>query len=133
MTEVCPCGCGKTLDQVAWQSWNVNEDGDPVTGHYYLADDYTQTATQRTVISGHKVMLDLRGHKLTTEKGRLFLIYGYAAVIDTVGGGRLCAASTGTANGGAVMIAWDAVAMNDALDATFEMYNCTATMEKDKS
>ena len=129
--KTCTCGCGNMLDAVQWEPWDPNTTG-LVGGHFYLDGDYTH-AKQYQINSGVRVVLDLRGHKLTTEKGRLFLIYGYAAVIDTVGGGRLCAASTGTANGGAVMIAWDAVAMNDALDATFEMYHCTATLEKDKS
>ena len=128
---ICTCGCRTALNAVQWEPWDPNTTG-LLGGHFYLDRDYTHTK-QYQINSGTRVVLDLRGHKLTTEKGRLFLIYGYAAVIDTVGGGRLCASATGTANGGAVMVGWDAVAMNDELDATLAIYNCTATLEKDKS
>ena len=130
--SLCTCGCGQTLENVTWQVWDPNTRGDPINGHYYLEKDYTHSK-QYTVKSGVRMVLDLRGHKLTTSNSRLFLVYGYAAVIDTVGGGRLCANATGSANGGAILIAWDAVAMNDEQDATFALYNCTATLEKGTS
>ena len=127
VTEQCPCGCGQTLDQVSWQPWNVNVDGDPVTGHYYLADDYAQTTSQRTVISGHSVVLDLRGHTLTTDEyRRLFLIYGYMAVLDTVGGGKIMSKTSGSAYGGVIM-----VTVNETLDATFELHSGTLTVDPD--
>lgn len=125
---LCSCGCGQALKDVTWQLWDPATNGNPINGHYYLDGDYVQPS-QYTVQSGVRMVLDLRGHKLTTATSRLFLVYGYAAVIDTVGGGRLSAKASGTANGGAVILAWDAVAMNDEMDATFAMYNCTATLE----
>ena len=130
--SICTCGCGQALENVTWQLWDPNTSGNPINGHYYLDRDYSHNK-QYTVQSGVRMVLDLRGHKLTTDNNRLFLVYGYVAVIDTVGGGRLCANATGSANGGAVLIAWDAVAMNDEQDATFALYNCTATLEKGKS
>jgi len=129
---LCSCGCGQALKDITWQIWDPNTKGNPINGHYYLAEDYSH-AKQYTVQSGVRMVLDLRGHKLSTDNSRLFLVYGYAAVIDTVGGGRISANATGSANGGAVLIAWDAVAMNDEQDATFALYNCTATLEKGKT
>ena len=128
--KLCSCGCGQTLEQIQWTPWNPEVKGNPLSGHYYLEGDYTQSK-QYQVNSSVRVVIDLRGHRLTTEKSRLFLIYGYVAFVDTVGGGLLSAAATGTANGGAIMVAWDAVAMNDEMDATVELYDCTVTLEQD--
>ncbi len=129
----CSCGCGGRWDTITWKKWEPNEvGGKPLSGHYYLDGDYTHNK-QYQVDSGVRVVIDLRGHKLTTEGSRLFLVYGYAAVLDSVGGGLISSNATGTANGGAVMIAWDAIAMNDEMDATFEMFDCTASLEDGKS
>lgn len=128
----CTCGCGAALKDIKWQPWDPNTKGSPVNGHYYLESDYTHN-TQYQVNSGVRMVLDLRGHKLTTKENRLFLVYGYLAIIDTVGGGRISSNATGTANGGAILIAWDAVAMNDEMDATVELYDLTATLEAGKS
>ena len=49
--EQCPCGCGEELSKVQWQLWDVNKTGNPATGHYYLHEDYAQSA-QYTVSSG---------------------------------------------------------------------------------
>lgn len=102
--EQCPCSCGQNLTQIQWTPWNVNETGNPATGHYYLTEDYAQSA-QYTVNSGSRVVLDLRGHNLTTENAfRLFLIYGDLSIIDTVGGGCLSAKTTGKAVGGVLQV-----------------------------
>lgn len=133
LNELCSCGCGGSWDTVEWKKWDPNlTGGKPLSGHYYLDADYTHSK-QYQVDSGVRVVIDLRGHKLTTEKSRLFLVYGYTAILDSVGGGLLSAAATGSANGGAVMVAWDGVAMNDEKDATFEMFDCAATLETGKS
>ena len=131
-SSICTCGCGQALKDVSWQPWDPNTTESIINGHYYLDGEYTQKK-QYTVNSGVRMVLDLRGYKLTTKDSRLFLVYGYAAVIDTVGGGRISANASSANNGGAVLIAWDAVAMNDEQDATFALYNCTATLEKGKS
>lgn len=133
LQQLCSCGCGGSWDTVKWKKWDPNlTGGKPISGHYYLDADYTHSK-QYQVDSGVRVVIDLRGHKLTTEKSRLFLVYGYTAILDSVGGGLLSAAATGSANGGAVMVAWDGVAMNDEKDATFEMFHCSATLETGKS
>lgn len=130
LAQTCSCGCGGRWDTVEWKKWDPNLTGSkPLSGHYYLDADYTH-AKQYQVDSGVRVVIDLRGHKLTTEKGRLFLVYGYTAILDSVGGGLLSAVATGTANGGAAMVAWDAVAMNDEKDATLELFHCSAALEK---
>ena len=102
--EQCPCGCGEELSKVQWQLWDVNKTGNPATGHYYLHEDYAQSA-QYTVSSGARVVLDLRGHNLTTaEASRLLLIYGEVVVVDTLGGGCLNAKTTGKAVGGVLQV-----------------------------
>ena len=124
VTEQCPCGCGP-ISQADWKPYNINSGGSAM-GHYYLDGDYVQDG-QKTVISGSKLVIDLRGHTLTT-KGytRLFLIEGYMAVLDTVGGGRLQAKTSGGAYGGVVM-----VRMNETNGSTFELYSGTVTVDAD--
>lgn len=120
-TETCPCGCGKTLAQVDWQKWNVNETGDPTGGHYYLDGNYVQDA-EVVIISGFDVVLDLRGYTLTTsDTHRIATVNGYFAVLDTVGGGRL-SAITSTSSGGVISIK-----VNETVDPTFELYSGTIT------
>lgn len=117
-TGTCPCGCGKTLDKVSWQPYA----GNVASGHYYLESDYIQEG-ERIVVAGEKVVFDLRGHTITTQgKSRLFLVNGYMAVIDTVGGGNL-SAKTNTADTGGVVQVQD----NEIPGALFELYSGTIT------
>ena len=103
LTEPCPCGCGKDLNQVDWEVYDPNSGG-LLPGHFYLAEDYIQK-DQFTVATDAKIVLDLRGHTLTTKSyDRLYLIYGYVAVLDSVGGGKMCAKTSGTGNGGVMMM-----------------------------
>ena len=125
LTDACPCGCGLSLSQVDWKPYDANENTSPM-GHYYLEDDYAQTE-QRTLISGSKTVIDLRGHTLTTDNAhRLFLVEGYLAVLDTVGGGRFQAKTSGTALGGVIMIR-----EYETTDSTFELYSGTVTVDPD--
>ena len=102
--ELCSCGCGKNADEIQWKPYNVNAEGAPSDGHYYLEGDYAQ-GKQYTIMSGDRVVIDLRGSTLTTSGySRLFLVYGYLAVMDTVGGGRMCSKTSGAAYGGVVGI-----------------------------
>ena len=104
-TEICPCGCGKALDQVKWTPWAANDMEELSSGHYYLEGDYAQDE-MKTIISGDRVVLDLRGHTLTTEGyGRLFLLYGYLAVLDTVGGGVFSSKTSGKNTGNTHLVA----------------------------
>ena len=119
ITGDCVCGCGVDLADVEWRKWDPNA-GNPTPGHYYLAGDYQQKE-QLEVISGTKIVIDLRGHMLTTDDNhRLFLNHGYIAVLDSVGGGRFSAKTTGAGFGGIVMIS-----NNETNDATFELYGGT--------
>ena len=118
--SLCPCGCGQTLEQVTWMPWDANNQSVLATGHYYLDGDYIQD-DYKSVISGNKIVLDLRGHTLSTKAySRLFYIYGYLAVVDTVGGGLFTAKTSGTAMGGIVI-----VASNETNDPTFELHGGT--------
>ena len=120
LSGTCPCGCGKNLTDVQWTPWDPNAGGTPSAGHYYLEGDYEQKE-QQEIISGNKIVLDLRGHTLTTDDNhRLFLLHGYIAVMDSVGGGRFSAKTTGAGFGGIVMIS-----NNETNDATFEFYGGT--------
>ena len=122
----CPCGCGKTLSQVEWIPYDPNTKGDPASGHYYLADNYIQKE-QHSIISGSRVVLDLRGCTLTTDDyHRLFLLYGYLGILDTVGGGRFSAKTTGAGFGGVIM-----VSTNETNDTTLELYSGTITPDPD--
>ena len=124
--DACPCGCGKSLDDVTWMPWAVNGSEELSSGHYYLEGDYAQDE-QKTIISGDQVVLDLRGHTLTTEGyGRLFLLYGYLAVIDTVGGGVFSSKTSGGSIGGIVSIA-----TNESNDPTLELYSGTIMPDPD--
>ncbi len=123
--ELCPCGCGAALKDVSWQPWNVNGDANIASGHYYLEGDYVQNQ-QAIVNSGISVVLDLRGYKLTNTKDfRMVLCYGYMAVLDSVGGGRLCCNTTGSGYGGVIM-----VATNETAQSVFELYSGTITLDK---
>ena len=117
-TDTCPCGCGKTLAEVEWKAWK----GTASSGHFYLDGDYVQ-AEQTDVISGEKMVLDLRGNTISTSgRTRLFHVSGYLAVLDTVGSGRLTARTPSVAgeDGGVV-----SVADNETAGSTFELYSGT--------
>ena len=122
LKDACPCGCGESLDAVEWEPYS----GSTLTGHYYLDGDYAQ-AGQKTVKVTEKVVIDLRGNTLTTaEEGRLFLDYGYVAVIDSVGGGMLASKPTGSGNGGLMMVSKDSAATKGGV---FELYAGTVTQQ----
>ena len=124
-TKACPCGCGQTLEEIEWTPWDVNNTGSVDSGHYYLDGNYAQD-DQYSVKADKAVVLDLRGNTLTTEnQNRLFLVYGFLAVVDTVGGGRLAPKATGTGNGGAMMVSKDSGA---AKGGVFEAYNVILTL-----
>lgn len=120
LADACPCGCGKALEDVTWKPYT----GTASTGHYYLAADLAQ-ATEQTVISGESMVLDLRGNTITTSgRNRLFLVSGYLAVLDSVGGGRLSARTPSTTGdyGGVVR-----VVDNETTGSTFELFSGTVT------
>ncbi|MBR2311066.1 MAG: DUF4886 domain-containing protein [Oscillospiraceae bacterium] len=117
-TETCPCGCGEKLQDVEWKVWAEN----PSAGHYYLDSDYVQSV-QITVLSDTPVVLDLRGHTITTEgNDRLFLVNGFLHVMDTVGGGRMMAKGVASGNGGVVL-----VEENEMVGPVFCLYSGTIT------
>ena len=122
VTDTCPCGCGEKLQDVQWMVWAEN----PSAGHYYLDSDYVQSA-QITVLSDTPVVLDLRGHTITTANNeRLFLVNGFLHVMDTVGGGRMMAKGTASGNGGVVL-----VEENEMVGPAFYLYSGTITPDPD--
>lgn len=125
ISETCPCGCGSTLSKVQWKAYNVNEDGSLAPGHYYLEDDYAQTGSQQVIMSGNRIVIDLRGHTLTTAyNGRLFLIYGNLYVLDTAGGGQMMSKTSGSGYGGVVMMS-----INETNSSLFELHSGTLTVD----
>ena len=122
---LCPCGCGQILENVNWKPWASNDSEELGSGHYYLERDYAQDG-QKTIISGDRIVLDLRGHTLTTKDySRLFLLYGYLAVMDTVGGGCFSSKTSNT-TGGVITIS-----TNESNDPTFELYSGTVMPDHD--
>lgn len=118
VTGACPCGCGKAVEQIAWQPW----EGNPKAGHYYLDGDYIQSSMV-TVLSDTKVVLDLRGQTITTEgSSRLFLVNGFLHVLDTVGGGRMMAKSVKGDGGGVIL-----VEENEMIAPVFYLHSGTIT------
>ena len=126
VTDGCPCGCGKNLDAVQWQPWDVEGIEGPAAGHYYLESDYVQDG-QKQIMAGNHVVLDLRGHTITSESySRLLLVYGQMFVMDTVGGGRFMSKTSGGAFGGVVM-----VSTNEVNDSVFQLCSGTITADAD--
>ena len=126
LSGTCPCGCGNALDSVDWKPWDVNGIEGPAAGHYYLESDYIQDG-QKQVMAGDHVVLDLRGHTITSKGySRLLLVYGQMFVMDTVGGGRFMSKTSGTAFGGVVM-----VSTNEVNDSLFQLCSGTLTVDAD--
>ena len=122
-TELCPCGCGKTLDEVTWTPWAAK----PGSGHYYLSGDYVME--EFNVISGESTVLDLRGYTITTESTtRLFTVNGYLAILDTVGGGRATAKGKYHEAGGVIK-----VIDNETTGSKFELFSGTITLAAGRS
>ena len=129
VTDACPCGCGSSLEQVDWQAYDPNAAGGVTSGHYYLDGDYVQS-TQFNINANASVVLDLRGCTLTT-KGykRLYLLNGYMAVLDTVGGGVISSKTGGDAYGGVVMMSYEDTDSGNR--PVFELYSGTLTADPD--
>ena len=126
VTEVCPCGCGEPLCDVEWIPYDINTKGSIDSGHYYLDGDYEQDK-QYTIQADRNIVIDLRGNTLTTkEAGRLYLLYGSMAVLDTVGGGMMASIPTGSGNGGLMMVSKDTGA---AKGGVFALYSGTMTQQ----
>ena len=123
--DPCPCGCGLELVDVNWMAYDPNN-GALENGHYYLEDNYVQKG-QYNIHAGESIVLDLRGHTLTTiDYSRLYKLNGYLAVLDSVGGGKLCSKTAGNGYGSVIMIVKDG-----STNAVFELYSGTLTLDQD--
>ena len=116
----CGCGCGKLFSEITWQIW----EGEMSSGHFYLKGNFTQPE-QISIISGEKMVLDLRGYAITTAgKSRLFSVNGYLGILDTVGGGRVTAlCSNGSSYNGGIITVSD----NETPNSTVELFSGTIT------
>ena len=129
LTEACPCGCGVSLAQVAWRVYDPNTAGGVTSGHYYLDGDYVQS-TQFTINATASVVLDLRGYTLTSKSyKRLYLINGYMAVMDTVGGGVISSKTGGDGYGGVIMMSYEDT--DSGNKPVFELYSGILTADAD--
>ena len=90
--------------------WNPYSGGSiaKAAGHYYLPNDITArnqfSVTHET--KDYEVVLDLNGHTVTKASGRFALVSEGESltVMDSVGGGRICAPGSNGINGGVVMV-----------------------------
>ena len=105
VTDACPCGCGKKVEEIEWTPIPTNLKGSPAEGHHYLTQDFYQGDYGMTVIAGTNVVIDLRGYTWgsTSNKNRLFTVQGNLTIMDTVGGGKIAPKIRG-AWGGAFLL-----------------------------
>ena len=105
MTDICPCGCGKKIEEVDWTPMPTGYMGSIPEGHHYLTQDYVQGTYGMTIIAGTKVIIDLRGHTWTSTdtKNRILTVQGDMWLMDTVGGGKLAPKFAKT-YGGAILV-----------------------------
>ena len=97
-TSLCP-HCGQ---EVIWKVWpGANS---PVSGHYYIAEDFSGQSGQWSIVDGTDVVLDLQGHKYTTTGFRNFLIRGKLSILDSVGGGEMITTGAADMHGGIALI-----------------------------
>ncbi|MBR4864617.1 MAG: hypothetical protein IKU07_08570, partial [Oscillospiraceae bacterium] len=99
--------CSHCGELVHWNPYS----GDSIAkaaGHYYLPSDITAknqfSVTHET--KDYEVVLDLNGHTVTKASGRFALVSEGESltVMDSVGGGRICAPGSNGINGGVVMV-----------------------------
>ena len=83
--KIAPCThCNE--DEVTWYQFA----GEFASGHYYLADNFTQEVTYGVVVAeGTEVVLDLAGKSIIGDKVRAIDNSGNLFIMDTVGGGEI--------------------------------------------
>lgn len=95
--------CGKN---VPWTQWENT--ANPASGHYFLAEDVNMGRVRVNIGSADsqetEVILDLNGKTWTTDGNRAFWVYGYLAVMDTVGGGEIAATGSDMGSGGVMRV-----------------------------
>ena len=79
--------CGEA---VTWTEWN----GTDLDGHFYLGTDVNMT-TYVEIPAGNSLVLDLQGADVIST-GRAFYVRGELIVMDTVGGGEVVGAGSGS-------------------------------------
>lgn len=79
--------CGQT---VTWTEWN----GTDTNGHFYVAADVNMTAYVE-IPAGNSLVLDLRGNDVISTN-RTFYVRGELILMDSVGGGEVVGAGSGS-------------------------------------
>ncbi len=106
----CQC-CGKAYKDVPWQPWTLTDGGTNNTltenGHYYLTGDVTTIKSQVRIGDDtlkSSITIDLRGFTMASTK-RVFGVYAGStlSIVDSVGGGKITGAQTGSAQVGGVI------------------------------
>ncbi len=102
--EVEKVYCPHCDDEVEWMVWPGYSS--PVSGHYYIDGDYTQTA-QFSIVNNTDVVIDLRGNLYSSTKIRNFLVRGSLSIVDTVGGGKMVTTCGAEFAGGIALVGGD--------------------------
>ena len=96
--------CGET---VIWNEWKNT--ATPASGHYYLTGDVDMERVRVNAGTSddpeRDLILDLCGYKWTTGGNRAFWVYGYLAIMDSVGGGEITASGSDMGSGGVIRVA----------------------------
>lgn len=105
--------CRHCDKEVTWQAWtqDLGSSSNPVNAdaHYYLTQDLTGVSSNlrfgnNSDITKPDVVIDLRGHTISSSSVRIFYLRQYAklSIVDSVGGGEVIGGTTAT--GGAVYL-----------------------------
>ena len=96
--------CGET---VIWKEWKNT--ATPASGHYYLTGDVDMERVRVNAGTSDNpdvdIILDLCGYKWQTGGNRAFWVYGYLAIMDSVGGGEITASGSDMGSGGVIRVA----------------------------
>ena len=117
--------CEHCSNNVEWVEWTGSSS--PKSGHYFLAKDIKQVS-QISIVADTDVVLDLYGHKYTSEKIRNFLVRGTLSVMDSVGGGEMLTTGGEEFAGSIALVGSEAGA---AKPGCFNLYSGTLRLAED--
>lgn len=109
--------------EVVWKQWPGHSS--PVSGHYYIDDDYTQPG-QFSIVNDTDVVIDLRGRTYSSTKIRNFLVRGKLSIMDTVGGGQMVTTCGKSYAGGIALVGKDGSTTGTP---TFNVYGGTLKLD----
>lgn len=108
---------------VVWSLWPGHTS--PLSGHYYIADDYFGQTGQFSIAQGTDVVIDLMGNTYSTTGIRNFLVRGTLSIVDTVGGGEMVVSGDPAGYGTIAMVS---TASGAETPAVFNLYSGTLRM-----